>query len=45
LHTYLDPKAAQFSGYTITLLELDPYPATDPIPQSRYVARLRIERL
>jgi hypothetical protein len=46
LHTTLDPKVVQFAGYAITLVELGPYPATsDPIPQSRYEARFKIERL
>ncbi len=45
LHTTLDPKAALFSSYRITLLELGPYPETTvPIPQAQYVARFRIER-
>ena len=46
LHTFLDPKLALFGGFTITLLELGPYPDTSiPIPQSQYVARFRVERL
>ena len=46
LHTTLDPKAAPFQGYTITLLELLPYPATsDPIPQGNYSVQLRIAPL
>ncbi len=45
LHTTLDPKTVLFGGYAITLLELGPYPdSTEPIPQSRYAARFRVER-
>ena len=45
LHTNLDPKSVPFGGYTITLLQLTPYPqAPGPIPPGDYAARLRIER-
>ena len=46
LLTTLDPKAAEFAGFRITLLELQPYPVTSgSIPQSQYAATFRIERL
>ena len=46
LHTTLDPKAAKFAGFRITLLELQPYPVTSgSIPQSQYAATFRIQRL
>jgi hypothetical protein len=45
LHTTIDPKSVQFVGYTITLLELTPYPQSfEPIPSDQYAARFRIER-
>jgi hypothetical protein len=46
LHTALDPRAAQFAGYAITLLALTPYPDNSfAIPAGRYAARFGIERL
>jgi hypothetical protein len=45
LHTALDPKAVDYAGYTITLLDLSPYPYNPgPIPQDEYAATLRIAR-
>jgi hypothetical protein len=45
LHTTLDPTSVQFGGYTITLLELTPYPQSfEPIPSDQYAARFRVER-
>jgi len=45
LHTTLDPKSVQFGGYTITLVEVKPYPQVPgPIPQGDYAARFKIER-
>ena len=46
LHTNLDPKLVQFGGYTITLLELRPYPQAPepPISPGEYAAHLKIER-
>jgi hypothetical protein len=44
LHTLLEPRAAQAAPYTISLLELTPYPGrTDPIPAAAYAARFKIE--
>lgn len=46
LHTTLDPRAMDFGGYYITLLELAPYPAASgPIPDDVYSIHLRIERM
>jgi hypothetical protein len=45
VHTNLDPKSVQFGPYTITLIELTPYPQQPGlIPQADYAARLKIER-
>jgi hypothetical protein len=44
LHTTLDPRDVRFSGYTIRLVGLTPYPETPtPIPADSYAARFRIE--
>jgi hypothetical protein len=46
LHTTLDPKAVLFGGYTITLVELTPYPQVPgPIPPADYAARFKVERI
>jgi len=46
LHTMLDPKAAAFAGYRITLVELSPYPVVPGgIEPEEYRATLRVERL
>jgi hypothetical protein len=46
LHTALGPKSAEFGGYTITLLDLMPYPDTpDPIPLDEYAIRIEVERV
>lgn len=44
LHTTLDPKSVAFNGYTVTLVELSPYPkTTDPIDPASYVASFRVD--
>jgi hypothetical protein len=43
LHTTLDPKVIVCGGYSISLVELTPYPqAPGPIPAGDYAARLQI---
>jgi hypothetical protein len=44
LHTTLDPKTVQRSGYTVTLLEVTPYPERPgDIPANAYQVRLRVD--
>jgi hypothetical protein len=46
LHTTLDPRAVDVSGYRITLLDLMPYPdQPGTIPLDAYAVRLHVERL
>jgi len=43
LHTNLGPRSVSVGGYTITLIELTPYPEIPgPIPADQYRARLSI---
>ena len=44
LHTTLDPRAATFEGYTITIVALAPTPLEGrQIPAGDYIATLRVE--
>jgi hypothetical protein len=44
LHTTLTPQAVMYAGYTISLLELAPYPVyPNPIDPNDYVATLLVE--
>lgn len=38
------PNSVRLDEYLLQVLELDPYPATGPLPQSEYRLTLRIER-
>ncbi|MBM2841489.1 MAG: hypothetical protein HW412_2017 [Bacteroidetes bacterium] len=45
LNTYLDPKLATYSNYTIRLVVLNPPPRlNDPIDSKEYVARLLVTK-
>ena len=45
LNTYLDPKLATYSNYTIRLVMLNPYPRLNgPIDPKEYVAMLVVTR-
>jgi hypothetical protein len=45
VHALKEPRAASFSGYTITLVDLSPTPrSTVSISQADYRARLRLSR-
>jgi hypothetical protein len=44
LHTALDPKTLERGGYTVTLLEVTPYPELGgAIPANAYQVRLRVD--
>ena len=44
LHTTLTPQSVTYAGYTISLVELAPYPVyPDPIDPDDYVATLLVE--
>ncbi len=43
LHTTETPQMTDLDGYTVRLLELEPYPAASPIDPAAYLVRLRVE--
>jgi hypothetical protein len=43
VHTLEEPKTAELDGYTVRLIELQPYPASSPIDPAAYFVTLRVD--
>ena len=42
LHTVTQPQSSELEGYTVTLLDLRPYPADDPIEPTTYRVTVKV---
>ncbi len=43
LHTRDEPKSAELDGYSVVLVELQPYPTSSPIDPAAYAVTLRVD--